>query len=61
MCTSEQFKTTINKSIKHKSKISTAILRRNPQQINVKLLKIRTPKKFAVITLKFEQDSFTED
>ena len=25
----------------------------------VKLLKIRTPEKFAVITLKFEQDGFT--
>ena len=26
----------------------------------IKILNIRTPKKFAVITLKFEQDSFTE-
>ena len=28
---------------------------------NVKILNIRIPKKFAVITLKFEQDSFTEE
>ena len=27
----------------------------------VKILNIRTPKKFAVITLKFKQDGFTEE
>ena len=27
----------------------------------VKILNIRTPKTFAVITLKFEQDGFTEE
>ena len=31
-------------------------------QINtVKILNVQTPKKFAVITLKFEQDGFTEE
>ena len=27
----------------------------------IKILNIRTPKKFAVITLKFEQDGFTKE
>ena len=30
-------------------------------QTTIKILNIRTPKKFAVITLKFEQDGYTEE
>ena len=30
-------------------------------RVTVKILNIRTPKKFAVITLKFEQDGFTKE
>ena len=29
--------------------------------LTIKILNIRTPKKFAVITLKFEQDDYTEE
>ena len=31
------------------------------QVITIKILNIRTPQKFAVITLKFEQDDFTKE
>ena len=41
----------------------TEILENNNilQGSTVKFLNIQTPKKFAVITLKFEQDGFTEE